>query len=66
VHQGEIFSKVWEIYEAGGLVAVCAWCFRVRIDEEWVGPAPGVLSTLDGGLMLSHSICPRCADSSPS
>ena len=61
MNRSEVFAKVWESFETGELVVVCSWCGRVCLNGEWVGPTPGVLSTLDQALALSHSICPACA-----
>ena len=58
--RSEVFTTVWDAFDVGDLVPVCAWCGRLRLDGSWVGPAPGVLLTIDGALTLSHSICPRC------
>jgi len=28
----DVFSRIWATYEAGDLLAMCAWYGRVRID----------------------------------
>ena len=63
--RNELLARIWEAYEAGDLVPVCAWCGRVRIDDEWVAPPRGALSTIDERTTLSHSICPTCAAKQP-
>ena len=60
--QSELSAKVWEAYETCGLITACAWCRRVCIEGEWLGPIPGILSTIDTRMTLSHSICPRCVE----
>jgi hypothetical protein len=51
---------IWEASDAGKLLPACAWCGFVRIQDEWIDPPPGAISTIDASLMLSHSICPSC------
>jgi hypothetical protein len=59
-------AYIWDAYEAGAILALCAWCGRVRIQEgQWVAPPPGALSTIDERMTMSHSICPRCAEVQP-
>ena len=58
--RSEILTKVWSAFEAGDLITVCAWCGRVEIEGEWADAEPGLLSTIDQPMTLSHSICPRC------
>lgn len=60
--QSEILARIWESYEAGDVIPACAWCDRVRIEDEWLEPARGALSTIDTRMTLSHSICPRCTE----
>jgi hypothetical protein len=57
----DLFSRIWAVYEAGDLIAVCAWCGRVRIDGEWVVPPRAALAAIDAPNTLSHSICEECA-----
>jgi hypothetical protein len=61
VHPGEVQAKIEEVYNAGELVPVCAWCGRMRIEEEWIVPPTGVLTTIDESMAISHSICPDCS-----
>jgi hypothetical protein len=35
VFADEITSRVLAQYDAGGLVTLCGWCKRVRLDNEW-------------------------------
>jgi hypothetical protein len=58
----EVFSRIWATFEAGELLAACAWCGRVRIDDAWIHPPPAALVAVDPRQALSHSICDRCAD----
>jgi hypothetical protein len=60
--RNQVVARIWETYEAGGLIPACAWCARIRIEGEWLHPHPGALSTIDRRVTLSHSICPRCAE----
>ena len=62
----EFLAYLWDAYEAGALVALCAWCGRVRIREDtWVVPPVGALSTIDERMTMSHSVCPSCAEVQP-
>ena len=56
----EVFSRIVEIYDEGGVVPACAWCGRVRIDDTWVVPPPAALDAIDTRNTLSHSICDAC------
>jgi hypothetical protein len=57
----EVFSRIWAVYDAGELLAECAWCGRVRIDETWLGPPEAALAAIDRRNVLSHSICDECS-----
>ena len=57
----DVFSRIWAAYEDGDLLATCAWCGRVRIDERWLLPPPAALAAIDERNALSHSICDECA-----
>jgi len=59
---GGVFSRVWAVYEAGGILAVCAWCGRVRIDGNWLAAPRAALAAIDTRNTLSHSICDECAE----
>ena len=62
----EFLAHIWNAYETGALVALCAWCGRVRIQEGlWVAPPQGALSTIDEQMTMSHSICPTCTEAQP-
>jgi hypothetical protein len=63
--QNEVLFRIWEAYEAGELVTACAWCGRVRIEQEWFAPPPAALATIDATRTLSHSICPSCVKAQP-
>jgi uncharacterized integral membrane protein len=58
----ECFSRIWTAFDAGQIMAVCAWCGRVRVDEAWVAPPRAALAAIDERHAFSHSICERCAD----
>ena len=58
----DTFSRIWTAFDAGQILPVCAWCGRVRIDDTWLVPPPGILAAIDQRNMFSHSICDRCAD----
>jgi len=57
----DVFSRIWAVYDAGDLLATCAWCGRVRLDDKWVLPPRAALDAIDGQNVLSHSICDGCA-----
>jgi hypothetical protein len=57
----DVFAHVVAVYEAGGVLAICAWCGRVRIDETWLRPPRAALDAIDERNTLSHSICDECA-----
>ena len=57
---GEVTRRILAIYEAGGLVTMCAWCRRVEIDGEWSLAPRQALSAIEARYTLSHSICPTC------
>ena len=67
MERSEFLSLIWEAYESGDLLPICAWCQQVRVQDEWVVAPPGTLETIDRPMTLSHSICPTCAaDTTPS
>jgi hypothetical protein len=37
----EVTRRMLATYEAGDLVAMCAWCRRVEVDGEWFRAACG-------------------------
>lgn len=57
----DVFSRIVAIYEEGGVVPICAWCGRVRIEDTWLVPPPTALAAIDVRNTLSHSICDACA-----
>jgi hypothetical protein len=61
MHPGEVQAKIEEAYNTGALIPVCAWCGRMSIEEEWIVPPAGVLTTIDAPMTISHSICPDCS-----
>ena len=56
----DVFSRIVAIYEEGGILPICAWCGRVRIDDTWLMPPPAALDAIDRRNALSHSICDAC------
>jgi hypothetical protein len=65
MERSEFLLVIWEAYERGELIPMCAWCQRVHLKGEWVVAPPGTLETIDRPMMLSHSICPACAADPP-
>jgi hypothetical protein len=63
MNRSEVVTRLWAA-EAFELVPVCAWCGRLRVDREWLGIAPELLSSVDQRVTLAHSICPSCAENS--
>jgi hypothetical protein len=61
----EVLAKIWEAYEAGHLIPVCAWCGCVRIEGEWFDLIHGDTAPVDDPMTLSHTICPRCMETQP-
>ena len=55
------FRKIWDLFETGNVVPVCAWCGRVRIDGEWDWAPTGAISAIEP-TSLTHSICTSCTD----
>ena len=53
----ETFSRIWTAFDACQMLAACAWCGRVRIDETWLLPPPAALAAIDQRYAFSHSIC---------
>ena len=58
----DIFSRIWNGYESGELLAMCAWCGRIRIDGVWLAPPLTALATIDQTNSVSHSICEGCLE----
>lgn len=58
----ETFSRIWSAFDEGQIVATCAWCGRVWIDEAWVSPPPAALAAVDTRYAFSHSICNACCE----
>jgi len=54
------FQKIWDLFEAGNAVPVCAWCGRIRLDDEWQWAPTGALTAIEP-TSLTHSICVSCA-----
>jgi hypothetical protein len=59
--EDDVSSHIWATFAAGGLVASCAWCGRMRIDDIWLVPPPTALAAIDAPNTLTHSICDDCA-----
>ena len=43
VERTEFLSIIWEAYESGDLIPMCAWCQRVEVQGAWAVPPPGTL-----------------------
>jgi hypothetical protein len=56
----DIFAWIVASYERGELLARCAWCGRVRVDDDWVAPPLAALAAIDQANTVSHSICESC------
>jgi len=54
------FAEIWAVFNRGELIARCAWCGRVRVEEAWFFAPAGALEAIDAHLSTSHSICPAC------
>jgi hypothetical protein len=65
VNSSEVFSRVWDAFDAGENVIVCAWCGRVRLDGDWFRTPPAAVEAIDARLAFSHSICSGCAEAYP-
>lgn len=57
----DAFLRIWTAFDAGDVLPACAWCGRVRIDDDWLLPSPAALAAIDQRYTFSHSICDRCA-----
>ena len=57
-----MFSRIWAVYEDGGLLAMCSWCGRVRLGDDWLFAPRAALVAIDERSVISHSICKECAD----
>ena len=55
-----VFARIWALYEKGEILVACAWCGRVRLDDDWLEPPSSVVAAVDGPNMFSHSICEDC------
>jgi hypothetical protein len=60
VDAGDVMRRILATYEAGELIATCAWCRRVEFDGEWLLAPRAALTAIDAPYTLSHSICPAC------
>jgi hypothetical protein len=58
----EVTKRMLADYEAGDLITICAWCWRVEVDGEWVLAPRAALAAIDARYTLSHSICPDCGE----
>lgn len=61
MYDPEVTAHILAISDAGALVPMCAWCGRVRIDDQWVQPPRVALDAIDVRNSVSHTICPDCA-----
>ncbi len=63
--EGDVTAHILAISDAGALIPMCAWCERIRIDDEWVKPPRVALAAIDVRNAVSHTICPSCAAGQP-
>jgi len=61
MEDNDTFSRIWDAFDSGRILAACAWCGRVQIDDIWLSPSPAALAAIDHRHTLSHSICDECA-----
>ena len=54
-----MFRKIWDLFESGNVVPVCAWCGRIRLDDSWEWAPTGAMTAIEP-LSVTHSICPSC------
>lgn len=59
----DVTKLLFATYEAGELIAMCAWCGRIRIADEWLLAPRAALNAIDARFTLSHTICAECAAS---
>jgi hypothetical protein len=57
----EVTAHVLAMSHAGALIAMCAWCERINVEDEWVRPPSVALAAIDVPSSVSHTICPSCA-----
>lgn len=60
--RNDLLSYIWDSYDTGLLLKICAWCSRILVNDAWVAAPAGALSTVDEPVVVSHSICPTCAE----
>ena len=59
----EQLARIRTIKGAGAQVPICAWCSRIRIDDDvWLVPLPAVVVAFEGTNTFKHTICDQCAD----
>jgi hypothetical protein len=61
VNEDEVTAHILAMSETGALIPMCAWCERIRVDDEWVQPPHVALNAIDVRHTVSHTICPSCA-----
>jgi hypothetical protein len=57
----EAFTRIFTAFEEGQMLPACAWCGRVRVEDQWIVPPQAALAAIDVRNTLSHSICGQCA-----
>jgi hypothetical protein len=58
----EVTRRVLATYESGEMLTMCAWCKRLELESDWVFAPRAALAAIDSRYVLSHSICPPCAE----
>jgi hypothetical protein len=61
VYDDEVTAHILALADAGALISMCAWCERIKVDDEWVQPSRVALNTIAVRNTVSHTICPSCA-----
>jgi hypothetical protein len=57
----QIIARLIAIYETGGFIRVCAWCGRVKLDDDWFPIPDGALDAIVAPAGITHTVCPSCA-----
>jgi hypothetical protein len=61
VYDDEVTAHILAMCDTGALIPMCAWCERIRVDDDWVQLPRVALAAIDVRNTVSHTICPSCA-----